>query len=676
MKKTIIGISNTDFATKLLLKQIKFQEVWFREIIRNALEATEKYYKENPHIKIPMQIKVRAKKLLGLVADYTAPKLSVINYGGMTMADLKNALQLFCIIDKIQDYKRNFGVGLKIALARFTEVMFITFKEGKAHRVAFSMDDQGQLTHTEILDCTTWAHDSAEDRGYDMNHDWTEVILLGKGPNKLTQNTLTHTFDAEQKVKTKLHAMQQMFTRFVDIPRSVEVQFESGDSSDSTPHNGGPKSGTVNFKTKEVLWENGLQQYPNTKARKETYTHNTTGIKVTLIYDAPIDAQDPKSDPISSYSQNRLGVSAEFTALIWGDAGQRERYDIIDKNRWKRLASDLGIYCDYQYFKIEVELPFKDYTPSMDRSELHRESFRLTDENHQVFFKDFVEVIKEVMQLPEAKWFVDLVQEHNAKAPAENLDALILQWLKDYYQQQQMLKDFKKQSNKDKSGKNDKKSKPDIEFSDRPLECPKCRKKGIKTPMPKGQKICTVCGYERKHITDNTPKSAEELLANIPLPEFRDDTDLGKMFARFTSGDPRDILHTNPKHKAVDLLLASCLQGSKLERLNAENRDNLKRHAYKMLQLQAGVTTILAQASQEYDEWFTPQTFKGITSEEHYTFQALQISSLVPHLKDKALTLLKQQDNFVLEETIPAQQTPKETDTMGEFGSAKVTSTR
>jgi hypothetical protein len=466
---------------------------------------------------------------------------------------------------------------------------------------------------------------------------------LGKGPNKLTQNTLTHTFDADHKVKTKLHAMQHMFTRFVDIPKSVEVQFESGDSGDSTPHNGGPKSGTVNFKTKEVLWENGLQQYPNTKARKETYTHNTTGIKVTLIYDAPIDAQDPKTLPISSYSQNRLGVSADFTGLIWGDAGMRERYDIIDKNRWKRLASDLGIYCDYQYFKIEVELPFKGYEPSMDRSELYKEEFSLTDENQKVSFKDFVNVIKEVMQYTEAKWFVDLVQEHNAKAPAENLDELILQWLKDYYQQQQMLKDFKKQPSKSKSGNGEKKGALDIEFGDRPLECPKCRKKGIKTPMPKGQKFCTVCDYERKHITDNTPKSAEELLANIPLPEFRDDADLGKMFARFTAGDPRDILHTNPKHKAVDLLLANCLQGS-LQKLNAENKDHLRRHAYKMLQVQAGVTTIMAQASQEYDEWFTAQTFKSITSEEQYTFQALQISSLVSHLKEKGSKLLKQQE--------------------------------
>jgi len=641
-----IGIARPDFAIASIIRGIKFRIVWFREMMRNALEATEKYYKENPNLTIPIRIKVRAKQLLGLFADYTAPKLSVLNLGGMTRFELVQAIQLFCEVDKVQDFLRNFGIGMKVTLCRFSDVLIITYKNGSAHYLVIGLDDTGGLVILkDIEEITDWAHDNSEHRGYDMQHNWTEVILLGKGPNKLTQNTLTHTFDADQGI-AKIHVLKSMFERFVDMPKAIDVVFEAGTSGDTTPHNGGVKSGNVIFKTKEVLWDNGMGEYPNCKARKETIIHKDTGIKVTLTYDAPIDPTNGNTEVMSSYSENRQATSSDFVSLIWGDAGMRERYDIIDAKRWKRLASDLGIYNDYQHFKIDVELPYNEYEPSQDRSKLQKRTFRYTDEDPQVSFKDFVEIIKEVMQYPEAEWFFKFVQEHNAKAQPVDRDDLIRKWLQEYFKDMKLLKDYMKQQKKENSGNNKNNGTLDIDFSTEVLKCPKCRANGVTTAMPKGQKTCTVCGYERKHIQNNKPKSAEEILNETPLPEFRDAPHLAEYFASYTHNSAgRDTLQTNPTHKSIDKLLACSLEGE-LQKLDSENKDKLRMEAYKLLQVQAGVTTVIAQARQQFDEWFSAQTFDSITSDEHYTFESYQSQGLVEHVKKKGKELLKLQELY------------------------------
>lgn len=651
--KNKIGISNADFAIAQIIRQVSFQIVWFREMMRNALEATDRYLKDNPNIKIPLKIKVRAKRLLGLFIDFTAPKLSVLNYKGMTKLELLKALQLFCEVDKVQDFLRNFGIGMKITLTRFSDVAIITHKDGEVHYVVIGLDKRGQLVVlNDVEEITDWAYDYAEERGYDMEHEWTEVILLGKGPKQVTQNTLTHTFDADRG-QEKIHVLKSMFTRFVDIPKSIDVVFETGESGKATPHNGGPDSGNVKFKTREELWDRAMKNKPETKARKQTVTHKETGVKVTLIYDAPTTHTRKKKDgsteeikePFSHFSEARQATSSEFTGIVWGDSGMRERYDIIDKNRWKKLASDLGIYNDYKYFKIEVELPFRDYEPSMDRSKLQKREFDLTFENPEVSFKDFVPFIKDVMnpeKYPETKWFDDFRQYHNSQASTQDRDELIKEYLDEFYKDQQMLKQEKKgpkKSNGDKDGM------PDIDFSPKPLECPKCKAKSINTPMPKGQKTCTVCGYERK-TPKKKPRSTEDVMLDVALPEFMDASHLAEHFANYTyRAGQRDLIQTNRDHTAVDNLAKLALQGE-YSQLDSENRDKVREDAYKMLQVQAGVTTVIALARAQSNEWFSQQALEAITSEEHYTFEALQPQNLVHKVKETAKRLLKEQKQF------------------------------
>lgn len=651
--KNKIGISNADFAIAQIIRQVAFQVVWFREMMRNALEATDSYLKENPNIKIPLKIKVRAKRLLGLFIDFTAPKLSVLNYKGMTKLELLKALQLFCEVDKVQDFLRNFGIGMKITLTRFSDVAIITHKDGEVHYVVIGLDNRGQLiVLNDVEEITDWAYDYAEERGYDMENEWTEVILLGKGPKQVTQNTLTHTFDANRG-QEKIHVLKSMFTRFVDIPKSIDVVFEAGENGQSTPHNGGVKSGNLIFKTREELWDRAMKNDPTTKARRQTVTHRETGVKVTLIYDAPTKHTRKKHDgstevieePFSFHSEARQATSSEFCGIVWGDSGMKERYDIIDKNRWKRLASDLGIYNDYKYFKIEVEPPYRDYEPSMDRSKLQKREFDLTFENPEVSFKDFVPVIKDVMnpkEYPETEWFDVFRQKHNSKASTQDRDELIKEYLDEFYKDQQMLKQEKKAPKKSNGNKD---GMPEVDFSSKPLECPKCKAKGVATPMPKGQKTCTVCGYERK-TPKKKPKSTEDVMLDVALPEFMDASHLGEHFANYTyRAGQRDLIQTNRDHTAVDNLAKLALQGE-YSQLDSENRDKVREDAYKMLQVQSGVTTVIALARAQSNEWFSQQALEAITSEEHYTFEALQPQNLVHKVKETAKRLLKEQRQF------------------------------
>ena len=186
---------------------------------------------------------------------------------------------------------------------------------------------------------------------------------------------------------------------------------------------------------------------------------------------------------------------------------------------------------------------------------------------------------------------------------------------------------------------------PEVDFSSKPLECPKCKAKGVATPMPKGQKTCTVCGYERK-TPKKKPKSTEDVMLDVALPQFMDASHLGEHFANYTyRAGQRDLIQTNRDHTAVDNLAKLALQGE-YSQLDSENRDKVREDAYKMLQVQAGVTTVIALARAQSNEWFSQQALEAITSEEHYTFEALQPQNLVHKVKETAKRLLKEQRQF------------------------------
>ena len=627
MKKLLkkVGISNPSFAIKQMISQVNYKLMWFREMIKNALEATETYIKQHPELKTPARIKIRALKIHDLYQGFTGFKFSVLNFGGMSDLELIRAIELFCQVDKVQDALENFGVGMKITLSRFSDVMIITYKNYTAHYVIFGLDDDsGLVIKKEVTEVTDWVIDNQEHRGYDLDHDWTEVILLGKGPNHLTQNTLTHTFDPDKKVTgAKTHALKGLFERFVDIPNNIEIVFEAGENGDATPHNGGVKSGNLIFKSKDVLWDNGLQQYPNCGAFVEEWQDPNLGAKVYLRYDAP---KDKDQRPMSSYSEDRQATSSDFVSLIWGKPGERERYDIVQGDRWKTVASQMGIFNDYEHFAIDIELPFSDYRPTTDRSGLRPAVFDMNEGNEEVKYKDFVDLARDAIKA--SPTFMEKILEHNRKNPPRSLDEMMKELLDDYYEGQQLLI----------SGNTH--TRPKEPYSEHVLKCPECKKLGVDTVMPKGTKKCEVCGYERKRKVD--PRLPEDKETATPLlPEFVPDTSLGQMFARFTDsgGGERDKIFVNVDHKAVQKLQNLVILDGYYMSLPPDILGKIKQHALDLLQVNAGITAVIAKIRLKNDEWFDLKTFDALTSPEAFTFQSYQSEHLVDRLKKFANTL-------------------------------------
>lgn len=647
MKKSTANIGNVTFTAKRLITDIDFRPVWFREPLKNAIEAALQYIADHPEVKVPMDIRVRGWKLFDILpkpedkgyASYTAPKLSILNYGGMTHLELRQALDLFSSgKQKVQDHKENFGVGMKLVLSKFTDVLIITKKDDDVTSAIFGFDSIEGLWISELEDQTDWAWEWADIRGYDMDHDWTEVVLLGKGYNNwLTQDTVTNTFSPVKK-NSKHFALKQAFERFVDIPSNIRILFEAGGDDGTTTHNNGNKN--LPLYTKDVLWERGIVNHEKetgkaTEAFVETVTIN--GHKVTLKYDAPRnEGKNTDGNPQSSYSERGQSTSSSFSALVWGKPGERERYSIVDGKSWISAASALGIYNDHKYFNIEVELPYNLYQPTTDRTALQKENPDSVDDMGRVDYKQFVPVIKEAMA--QSTRFLEKVKEHNKSNMPKDLDEMMQQALDQYYQFSSSTGMTPVESDSKGSGKQSgtPEHPEDVEYSSRVLMCPGCKKNGIDTPMPRGADVCPVCGHERKRPTTGE-RTRKKPKYKPQLPKFVE-CDLGDFYAQVND---EVTISVNSAHSCVTNLYNTVIQ--KFPELDQEHKDQVRQHAHDILCVEVGLTSIIAHQRYITDEWFDMAQLTAQTSSELLTFDALRTEKYVNELQKYANSLLKQQ---------------------------------
>jgi len=708
------GIHDEVFGIKMLMSQASYKLMWTREIIKNALEATTAYIINNPAVikdDKPVKIKVRVLKLIGLTdREYTAPKLSFLNYGGMSLQELKDFPDFFCNTDKVKDFLENFGLGVKLTTTKFTDLLYLSYKDGTAHFTVIGMNEYQELViHEEPNECTDWVIDSAEDRGYDLYNDWTEVILLGKQED---QNTLTHLYDPRKNERDQQLIIKSMYTRFLEIPENINVVFESGSGEDTTPHGAGPKSDDVIFKTVFDIWERAINALPNLGSQKEKIYDKESGCKVTLMYDAPrknfgeeswkrfsaktkkerltwfrkridgfgADDNLPDSEeeqkklyinssyvqrgiasPMTEYSTNRVlgnGANiANFSGLIWGKSGEKELYNEVKNGTWKSVATHFGIFYDYHNFKIFIELKYSTVKPVFDRSYLIPKGHDVTNVgngNDKIEYKDYISVVKRVLNDPKAKWFVEKVKEHNAKNVSEKCDEIMDDMLKDH--------DFKPHENdttksvSSKSGSNDDSSGGSnegktmprtITFSNNVLKCPKCRKNGILTDMPKGETVCSVCGYERKHTK---PKSSAikymKAKQETPKPDFINDETLGEFWARSEQVTiSTDKIFVNPKHKVIKRLLDAVEKeiGPEFDTLDSDNKAIIKNSAFEYLKASTGVMYMIAKAEAQHFEYFDHDSFTEFCKPKNYTFRAKYDQTGLKHLVKLTKKLLKSQ---------------------------------
>lgn len=696
-------ISNPQFAIKMIMASIPFKLMWFREILKNALQATEKYIINNPSLNTPVDINVRAIKLEGLdeIFHYTSKKISVLNYGGMSYQELLEMPNVFCDSEKIKDFLENFGAGVKLTVPKFSDLLIISKKGNNVHLTRIGIDDDLNLViYDEPKDVTVWAEDEAEYRGYDMDHDWTDVIVLGKN-GQVDQDTSTHLFDPRVETGSEYSMIRQAFQRFYEIPANINVKFAKGTNS------GGAKSGDVIFKTMNDVWNKALNQYPLLGGFDTVIKDKESDCEILLRYDPPrIDFPDeffsrflkwsdqekkswlsrkaghliqndlPKDNelehmvkntkyvqngagqPLSSVSLNRLGItenSANFSALVWGKPGEQEMYSIVQNGKWKAIASKLGIFSDYNYFKIYVKLPYLKYKPSLCRSKLFEQSTDVMSAMYgeidaDIKYNEFISVIQRVLKDSKADKFNEKIKEHNkANVSADCID-IMNEMLKDNpfkfnpftKKEKKQVKD--KNKNGTKNGQNTGPNKPvmphGIKFSNNTLTCPKCRRQNPPkiTAMPKGQKECKACGYTRKQSTNlGIGTKFIDVAIETPKPRFVEEPSLGEHWARSTQEtQTSDIIFVNPNHRAIkDLVNAMFKENQEAYNLPTEVQDQIRNDAFEILKASTGVDYITMKGEMQNSEYYDQEKFDSWTDSAQYTARAKYDSKALRWLEKK-----------------------------------------
>lgn len=404
-----IGVDNSGVITSLLVKDHPI-DMWYREGAQNAFEATKTYISQK-NIK-SADIKIRKLHLKGLIEqdgfNTFKNKLSILNLGGMSASELVKALKLGGS-GKTASLNANYGVGIKTSVLNWSDLLIITYKDGKGHFawlgkeytngidfniVAYSDNGQGY----PIEECTDWIKSNAKERDYDLNHDFTEVVILGQEVN---QDTYLNTFgfgpDGEERKKVNAsHIKENLCKRYFRLPENIRIKIDPSANNEA-----GDKGSTVNFMTFVEAFEKAqanpkITMMGGEAPRLET-VETEDGIKIHYFWDGPCGEaySSPKLPSTEQYLQSWSWPVA-FSGFVWRD----EIYDpqVNTHRKWKTVAFRLGIQDNFSYFRIFVEMPDRAVTTDKYRVTLQTGSGELafdSDENLYMIMANMPDWYKE-----------------------------------------------------------------------------------------------------------------------------------------------------------------------------------------------------------------------------------------------------------------------------------------
>lgn len=376
-----------------------------RELVDNAITAAAqaqkgivKFIKFDPNI-------------LGL-DDYNENKIAIWNNGvGLDSTFLQKMTNIASCINKNQSLKGNYGKGAKIASLSSNRVgmIYISCRDKKVHYLII-----GQVTATPqgdpvygrfdlsgkgncIADCT----DEMLAAGYNINEDWTMVVLCG---NKVKQDTINEPFG--NKI-TNAWAFNDVYTRFFKIPHNVELRFEVGHSKG--------KAASPLFKPISEYIPDKAKNNPD-KMKQEWVSINQPelqGIRVWYIWDGPWgESETNEGKPTST-----IGNPAT-RAMFGGIVYKGETYAITEGSTWKVDASYMGILAGSNHLRIFVELP-DDFQCQPD---LYRTDLEITVESEGRKKKDRLSIrnFSELIHNNRPKWFIEKCREYDTAKGASN----------------------------------------------------------------------------------------------------------------------------------------------------------------------------------------------------------------------------------------------------------------
>ena len=575
---TKVGIDNVPFAIQRIIEDCPYTAMTVREIIKNAIEATVAYKSKN-NISKPVYIDVRGLKVPELTGyDTTGYKFSVLNYGGMSQSQLNKSCKLFSSVNKTQSLDNNFGVGLKINLGNFTDWLVISYKNKQAHYVYLGMEGNSLciLNDIQANNCTEWVQEYAEVRGYDLEHEWTEVIVLGK--NNPGLNTIEHFFGPNRDTTNRFFT-QSVLNRFVDIPKDVVIRFVKGESSRATPHSG-HSTGNCLFKPWETSFEMSKKPFPD--CRSESVVAED-GVTYHWYYDPLTDKGTCATD-----GRNNILGNADFCSLIWGKHEERERYDVRDIGKWKRIASQLGVYADHKCFKVFVELPYADYITTTYRDRLKGKG---DSDKNDVTMTDFLQGMKATM--PE--WLKEKVREHNASANPSSIDDKIEEYFKDNFQGE---------------------------------PTPGGDKQGESSTKQQNPKSSTQKKSKKTKITSSRPTPKVFAPVQFSKPKFIESQEPYEycQYVPDGNGGTEDVVYYNPTHPLVDTLFEKIA-----EKFDENIHSEIKKETIDWINAKIGGWIIFTKG-QVRGKSITQETFDQMTLEQPLTLFAKQNAELEPRI--------------------------------------------
>ena len=284
-------------------------------------------------------------------------KLTFHNTGvGMSTAELKTATDLSSSVNKMMSLDGNFGIGAKVSgLAASPDgIRYRSCKGGEVNEVTIGWDAAEDTyvrfdvrmpddSHETIYDVTA----AAVADGKTVDHDWTEVVLLGETPE---HDTVAEPIGVGKEVDRSFIATS-IFRRFVRFAEGVQVKI------DVAMTKGGGKGETGRFRQLRTL-DDIIDRLP----RFEDVTDDETGIIIRYVH----DPKHENSSHTFSARANAATGSTTFCSLVYRD----ERYDFRTQKVWSSVAPTFGIPFGSKVLTVEIRLPDGAAYPSQYRDSL------------------------------------------------------------------------------------------------------------------------------------------------------------------------------------------------------------------------------------------------------------------------------------------------------------------
>ncbi len=362
-----IRVADPDFHIRKSIDQCP-SGLMERELTKNGFEAVARADEPGGM----RRIDITTREIHGV------KKLTFRNTGrGMTADELVAATDLASSIGKKLglEGRENRGEGAKVASLPWNGegMIYRSCHDGAVSAVVLRRiddryvrekqeldDDDGAVTYEPVWDVT----DDVVAQGYRVDHDWTEVTLVG---NTAGQDTICWPYGHCVGAGDKRTVLTNIVDRFYDFPRDAKV-FASdefhGRKSDMELR---PMARAFERHERE-------QAFLGERIRRESVGLDN-GIRIEFVH-LPLFSGDN-----TAMGRYELAGDATRIALVW----RGEMYDAAIGKPWRGKAASFGLPFMHRHISVFIHLP--DDWPVRD--DAYRLNLARTDSGEQVEVEDF-----------------------------------------------------------------------------------------------------------------------------------------------------------------------------------------------------------------------------------------------------------------------------------------------